>query len=117
MSGGYGWESIWGGDYYLPNSTTLTNAGSTTAPALGLYHFTTQTNQLKEQLTTLDRGYHYVARDGQGRLSDFDGDGIPDYWEDSDGDGVEDDPTSWQVYNSANGLAAGSGLQVFTPLK
>jgi hypothetical protein len=67
---------------------------------------------------------------------DSDGDGLPDSWEvqywgnttaqngggDPDGDGLTNfeeyvlgtDPTT---YTSLNGLASGSGLRVFTPLK
>jgi hypothetical protein len=49
---------------------------------------------------------------------DTDGDGIPDYLEDANGNGNgADDPTSWQSYNSLNGLTSGNGLRVFTPLK
>jgi hypothetical protein len=72
--------------------------------------------------------------DGDGSL-DLDGDGLPDNWEmthfgnlnqdangDPDGDGITNlweyrkglNPTQ---YDSLNGLTAGNGLQVFTPLK
>ena len=49
---------------------------------------------------------------------DTDGDTIPDYLEDLNGNGLAtDDPTSWLEYTSLNGLSAANGLQVFTPLK
>ena len=93
--------------------------GSLTNAALaGLYHFTTTTNQAKEQTTRLDLGRHYVAVDTNGKPIDTDGDGVPDYWEDRNGDGAATgDATSWQAYDSANGLAAPAGLKIFTPLR
>jgi len=83
---------------------------------VGLYHFTTTTNQVKEAGTKVDIGAHFTACDANGNPVDSDGDGLPDYFEDVNGDGsVNGDPTSWLIYNSANSLSAGSWLQVFTP--
>lgn len=84
---GYNWQSSWFGNFYLPPSSPLINAGSTTADQLGLYHFTTQTNQIPETNSTVDIGYHYVATDPYGNLLDSNGNGIPDYLEDSAGNG------------------------------
>src|SRR6185503_9840970 len=85
------------GNYYQ-TSTNLFNMGSVTNAALrGLYHYTTQTNQVKEANTALDIGFHYVATDGSGNPLDYDGDGLPDYYEDRDGDGsVDSGETDWQ---------------------
>jgi len=112
------------GSYYYPTNggsyslTNLINTGSTWATNVGLYHFTTTTNQVKEGSTMLDIGFHYVAVDASGNPQDYDGDGLPDYLEDVNGDGSgANDPTSWLIYNSPNGLIPGSGLKVFTPLK
>jgi hypothetical protein len=120
VSGGFGWQSSWLGNYYLPTNSTVINAGSLTNAALaGLYHFTTQTSQVKELNTRLDIGYHYVAvNPSTGLPVDTDGDGTPDYFEDTNGNGILDaGENDWQTYNSPNGLITGSGLQVFTPLK
>jgi hypothetical protein len=106
------------GRYYQPTNSPLINAGSTNADLLGLYHYTTQTNQVKETNSFVDIGYHYVAVDSNKSPIDMDGDGIPDYLEDINGNGNgADDPTSWLSYNSPTGLSPGDGLQVFTPLK
>ena len=106
------------GNYYIPTNSMLTNAGSTTADALGLYHYTTTTNQVIDGFTQVDIGYHYVAVDGNGKPLDADGDGIPDYLEDANGNGVVDGTeTSPTVYNSPNNLASAPGLVVLTPLK
>ena len=51
-----------------------------------------------------------------GRPRDTDGDEIPDYLEDRNGDGTTDDgETDWQTSNS--GVSGAGGLQVFTPFK
>jgi hypothetical protein len=82
------------GDYYHA-STDLLDAGSTNADALGLYHYTTQTNQSKEVNSTVDIGFHYVAVNTNGLPFDTDADGNPDYLDsDSDGDGLPDD---WEL--------------------
>src|SRR5205814_10672243 len=79
------------GNYYLPtNLTALVNQGSTTADQVGLYHFTTQVAQTKETNSVVDSGFHYVAVDGSGAPLDSDGDGIPDYLEDANGNGSAD---------------------------
>jgi hypothetical protein len=50
-------------------------------------------------------------------LHDTDGDTLPDYFEDANGNGTADTgETNWQSYNSPNGLPTNPGLQVFTPL-
>ena len=93
------------GECSLPNNTVLSNAGSTNAAGLGLYHYTTQTNQFKEGSETSGHmaniGLHYIAANSYGQPMDSDNDGIPDYVENWNGDGnysahvgVE---TDWQI--------------------
>ncbi len=74
------------GKYYVPTNT-LFNAGSRTADLAGLYHYTLSTNYLKETNSVVDIGFHYVATTN-GIAIDSDGDGLPDYWEDANGNGV-----------------------------
>jgi len=111
------------GNYYYPTNggllSTLIDRGSRWATNAGLYHFTTTTNQVKEGSTRVDIGFHYVAIDpSTGQPYDYDRDGIPDYLEDANGNGVVDSgETDWQGYNSLNGLTGASGLEVFTPLR
>jgi hypothetical protein len=113
----FNFQTSWFGNYYLPTNSPLINVGSTTANLLGLYHFTTQTNQTIEGDSIVDIGYHYVATDQYGNPLDTSGDGIPDYIEDANGDGLFDagDLGDWQI--SPYGLSGGNSLQVFTPLK
>jgi hypothetical protein len=115
----FNWQTNCLGSYYLPSSSPLVDAGSVAnAGSVGLYHFTTQTNQTKEGTSRLDVGYHYVAVNGSGQPVDTDGDGFGDYFEDLDGDGNADSgEMSWLQYNSGNGLSSGAGLEVFTPLR
>ena len=110
------------GNYYYPTSggstslTNLINTGSRTAPNAGLYHYTTTTNQTKEAASQVDIGFHYVALNGSNQPADTDGDGLPDYLEDRNGNGTFDTgETDWQTSNS--GVAGAAALQVFTLLK
>lgn len=94
----YNWQSNWFGNFYLPPNSLLIQAGSTNANLLGLYHFTTQTNQVPETNSIVDIGYHYVATDQYGNPLDTNGDGIPDYLEDADGNGLwNNDETNWAL--------------------
>jgi hypothetical protein len=114
----FNWRTGWLGNYYLPTNSTLINTGGVTADLIYLYHFTSQTNQIKETNSVVDIGYHYLAVTGTGAPVDTDGDAVPDYWEDLNGNGNgADDPTSWQTYNSTNALSGNAALTVFTLLK
>ena len=81
------------GDFYLPNSTALYGAGSDTPANLGLYHYTTRIDQVKEGEEfsghNANIGVHYVATSGSSSAlsKDADNDGIPDYVENWHGDG------------------------------
>ena len=76
------------------------------------------TNQIREGTSLCDLGYHGVATDSNGVPGDVDLDGVPDVFEDADGNGVADaGESNWQVYNSLFGIGSGPGLVVFTPLK
>jgi hypothetical protein len=88
------------GIYYQPTNSWLINAGSTYANLLGLYHYTTTTNQVPETNSLVDIGLHYIATDANGVPLDTDGDGIPDYLEDANGNGLVDSgETDWQNPN------------------
>src|SRR5205823_1593079 len=93
--------SLSGGLYYPASGgstslATLINAGSRSAPAASLYHFTTQTNQTKEATSTVDIGFHYLSLNGANQAMDSDQDGLPDYVEDANGDGTfNSGETNW----------------------
>ncbi len=94
----FNWQPGRLGNYYLPTNSPLIDHGSTTADQVGLYHFTTQTNQMKETNSIVDIGYHYVALDTNGMPIDSNDDGIPDYLEDANGDGIADGgETNWGI--------------------
>lgn len=137
----FNWQSSWLGNFYLPSDSVLTNAGNALASTVGLYHFTTQTNQVKETNSVVDIGYHYVAANSSGQALDTDSDGLPDYREDTNGDGSYNsgDLANWNSSDTdgdgmtdgmevllgrnprVSGATADSGnqtrLQVYTPLK
>jgi hypothetical protein len=94
VTNGFNWQPSWFGNFYLPTNSPVIDKGSTTANQLGLYHFTTQTNQAVEGNSIVDIGYHYVATDAYGNPLDSNGDGIPDYIEDTNGDGLG---TNWSA--------------------
>jgi len=95
------------GPWYINSaSPTLLYAGSRSASSAGLYHYTIQTNlqnnfEIPDGTNTVSIGYHYVATDAYGNPLDSNGDGIPDYIEDANGDGQYDsgDPGDWQNLN------------------
>jgi len=70
--------------------------GSTNAGAAGLAHYTTRVDQTKESEETsavVNIGLHYVATANATNAlpKDSDGDGIPDFVEDANGNGTLDD--------------------------
>ena len=80
------------GDYYQV-SEGFRDAGSRTAAEAGLYHYTTQADQTKDALPKVNIGLHYVALDGTLATSqpvDSDADGVADWLEDLNGNGVQD---------------------------
>lgn len=115
----------WGYRYYpatgsAPSLATLIDVGSQTRTAAGLFHFTVKTsNNSKEGAdasTTVDIGFHYVGLNGSGLPNDTDGDGLPDYVEDRNGDSIANaSETNWQT--SPNGTTGIPGLLVFTRLE
>jgi hypothetical protein len=137
------------GHFYYPTNggmlSGLINAGSTNANLLSLYHYTVTTNlisglEIKETNSIVDLGFHYVAVDGSGNPIDSDSDGLPDYLEDTngdgtyntgdlanwnssdtDGDGVSDYIEYLQGRNPRAGALSDTNnviqLQVYTPLK
>jgi hypothetical protein len=129
------------GFWYQRTSSTLINSGSRSASSASLYHWTVNTNQVKETNSTVDIGYHYVALNGSNQPVDSDSDSYPDYREDYlDGDGsVDSGETDWnnadsdgdglsdylEVIQGRNPLVAGTvadtngliNLKVYTPLK
>jgi Concanavalin A-like lectin/glucanases superfamily len=94
----FNWQSGPFGNYYLAQSSPLVNAGSRTADLVGLYHFTTQTSQIKETNSTVDIGYHYVAIGPAAS-------GLVGYWALDDGAGSTAIDAS--VYNNNGTLVSG----------
>jgi hypothetical protein len=94
------------GNYYQA-STTLIDKGSTTADQLGLFHYTTQTNQMIEGFSIVDIGYHYVAVDQNGNPLVSNTAGIPDYLADANGNGLVDNgETPWTTDSNLDGLSS-----------
>jgi hypothetical protein len=92
------------GNYYQLTNSVLINADTnTTADQVGLYHYTVTTNlvsgyEIKETNSLVDVSYHYVATDANGNPIDTNGDGIPDYLSDVNGNGtVNSGEISWNA--------------------
>jgi hypothetical protein len=85
------------GRYYQPTNSGLADLGSVTnAGLLGLFHYTSTTNQVKDGSSRVDIGLHYVATDSDGIPIDTDSDGTPDYLEDANGNGtLNSGETDW----------------------
>ncbi len=81
--------AVWPSWRFYQVSTDLVDKGSRNATNAGLYHLTTQISQAKETNSVVDIGFHYVATVDSNPI-DSDYDGVPDFGEDSDGDGVQD---------------------------
>lgn len=100
----------YGSNYFVSGSAAI-NAGTTNADLLGLYHYTTATNGMKETNSLVDIGFHY------GTAADQDGDGMPDYLEDRSGDGTyasnSVDVSNWQT-NDTDGDTLLDGAEYFT---
>ncbi len=129
------------GNYYQPTNSGLIDKGSTWATNVCLYQFTTITNALsKEASTMLDIGLHFAAADTNSLPASTSGDGLGDWFKDSNGNGVYDtaDVGNWKTndtcgdgisdyikYIQGRNLRVGTtndvngviGLNVFTPLK
>jgi hypothetical protein len=103
---GLSYQSGFLGVFYQPTNSPLIEMGSTNANLLGLYHYTTQASQVVEGTNIVSIGYHYVATDAHGNPLDTNGDRIPDYVEDANGNGLVDSgEIGWN-------LAEDLGLQV-----
>jgi hypothetical protein len=83
------WQAGPLGSFYQPTGSPFLNNGSASAASLGLYHYTVLTTEAVEGSSTVSRGYHYVAlTNTTGSPLDNNSDGVPDYLEDVNGDGI-----------------------------
>ena len=105
------------GRWYYPTNLILTNAGSQTADLASLYHYTTTTNQVNETNSIVDIGFHYVAVGTNGLPFDTNGDGVPDYLEDANGNGITDAGVTFLNFDAyALGMVINE-IQVYKPLQ
>jgi len=71
-----------------PGSAVPLQRGPRTTHRLGKHRI--RADQTKETNSPVDIGFHYVATDASGNPLDYDGDSLPDYFEDKNGNGTID---------------------------
>src|SRR4029077_8600840 len=74
-------------------------------------------NGMAFTLNNSTAAWDYAGQVGARVSFDTDGDGIPDYLEDLNGNGVYDPgagETDWQTYNSLNGLSGAAPFTIYT---
>ena len=76
------------GAFYQATNQWTIYTGNTNANLLGFYHYTVMTNEIIDGTNIVSIGYHYVATDQYGNPLDSNGNGIPDYIEDTNGLGI-----------------------------
>jgi len=91
------------GNYYMAPGTVLAGTGSTRATNLGLYYYTTATNQSLQGAATVDIGLHYVAASyGSNGWVPLETNGVPVYIADVEGNG-QIPPTATNPNNAIYG--------------
>jgi hypothetical protein len=109
-----------GTNYYPTSGANLSNlfaVGFRTGTTAGLFHHTLRTDLAAVGTNLVSIGFHYLRTSAGGVPLDSDGDGIPDWMDDVNGDGsTSGDTSSWTNYTSPNGVGTGA-LILFTPLK
>jgi hypothetical protein len=94
--------------------TNLLGAGFRTGPTAGLFHHVIATNLVPIGTGAVGIGFHHVRTTDAGVPLDTDGDGIPDWMEDVNGDGIHQANSESHWQSSTNGTTGSAGLQVFT---
>ncbi|HBA85189.1 MAG TPA: hypothetical protein DCZ95_13960 [Verrucomicrobia bacterium] len=96
------------GSNYLNQGVGLVDVGSASADALSLYHFTTAVDQHKETNSQVDIGFHYAAP------GDADNDGLNDFIEDANGNGVADaGECNWSGDDDSDNDGLGDGEETW----
>jgi len=91
------------GMFYLPTAAAnLLAKGSRSAAAAGEYHFASRTNSVKEAAGQVSIGPHYLGL-ASGGVPDANGDGVPDFLADRNGNGTEEtNEVPWQTTNATS---------------
>ena len=106
-----------GTNYYPTSGANLSNlfaVGFRTGTTAGLFHHTLRTDLAAVGTNQVSIGFHYLRTSAGGVPLDSDGDGIPDWMEDANGDGSFQSASETDWAKSPNGTTDAIGLQVFT---
>lgn len=104
------WQTGPFGPYYYPTTgpssglNSLRDQGSEPSSAVaGLFHYTTAAAvNTKEAGSPIDIGFHYPSASMNGLLLDSDSDGLPDHFEDSNGNGVVEPGESGPLFGDSD---------------
>lgn len=104
---------------WYQNTTDLENYGSRLATSAGLFNFSIRpaasaSVDTPNDVANVDIGFHYVRTSPGGVIYDTDGDNMPDYLEDLNGNGATFQETGETRYDISNNLGSSGNVLIYS---